>query len=438
MLPSGDGLTVRPVTQVEAPASVAAIGDTRGDLYQRALQRILGQQLQGEVMSRFTDGSFLVKVGETAARMMLPAGTRVGDNLQMRLVSLEPRPSFEIGGDTNQAAVVALSRGPADEAEVRLPIISVTDDEQQAKRQDSESSQEQHTPSNANQLAQQSGGAILGAGNRLAQKFAQIGAMYRPEFEIHSEASDDAATVPTIGKDGALIAQIEPSKLSQSNAHSATSFSSAGKLINQILLAAQRDGAPAALQGKEAIVQEPANAPQQVAVALRDTLNTSGLFYESHVAEWADGKRSLSDLMREPQMQAHDTPKEIRHDQNRVEFAQLVNLQLNTLEQQKTRWHGEIWPGQNMDWEVSKVQDEAPGKHSQSGQQSWQSVVRFELPELGSVQASIHLIGERVHIQVQTEDDSTASLLRAHADTLADALGAAGSPLDSLLVKRHD
>jgi hypothetical protein len=39
------------------------------------------------------------------------------------------------------------------------------------------------------------------------------------------------------------------------------------------------------------------------ACALRDAVASSGLFYESHVAEWAEGKRPLASLLLEPQMQ---------------------------------------------------------------------------------------------------------------------------------------
>ncbi|MBI3229217.1 MAG: flagellar hook-length control protein FliK [Burkholderiales bacterium] len=430
MLPSGDGISVRPVTQVEGPSTVAAIGDTRGDLYQRALQRILGQQLQGEVMSRFTDGSFMVKVGETAARMMLPSGSKIGDKMPMTLVSADPRPTFVIGNDAEQAAIVALSRGAPDEVEARFSHPTTQENDTSHAKLDEHAQKSTGAMQEQLSNAMQSGNAMLSPGNRLAQKFAQIGAMYRPEYEMPTPSTGENAAIIT--KDGALLTPLD-----QHHAHHGasqqgnTSFSTTGKLINQLLQAAQRDGATGALQGKEAIVDQPNNPPQQVADALQDTISKSGLFYESHVAEWVDGQRTLSDLMHEPQMQ--DGQKIAHADPNRVEFAQIVNLQLNTLEQQSTRWQGEIWPGQQMDWEVRK-EDQRQGGGEQM--QAWQSIVRFQLPTLGEVEASVHLIGNRVHIQVGTGDEDSAALLRQHADALADALGAAGSPLDSLTVMK--
>jgi hypothetical protein len=65
-------------------------------------------------------------------------------------------------------------------------------------------------------------------------------------------------------------------------------------------------------------------------------------------------------------------------------------------------------------------------------------VVRFELPTLGVVAASIRLTGGRLQVQVRAAEEDTASLLRTHGNELASALDAAGSPLDQLTVKRDD
>ncbi|WP_338849039.1 flagellar hook-length control protein FliK [Massilia sp. W12] len=424
MLPGGDGVGLRQLAPVDPARPVTALNDAREELYQRALQRMLGQQLVGEVMSRLTDGSYMVKFGETSARMQLPAETKTGDKLPMRLVSIEPRPTFVLGSEANQqnaAAIVALSTEVQEEVENKRPT---TPQSPPASAEDAPDSTQQQTA-----LAF---GAPL-ANNRLAQKFTQIGSMYRPEFDI--SRSEESASTGAIDKDGALLADMQAPPPPSRHASNA-SFSQAGKLINQLLMAAQREGAPSALQGKSAIVADPQNPPQQVATALADTLNKSGLFYESHVAQWVDGKRPLSDLMAEPQMQNPD--KIGQQDPNRLEFAQLVNLQLHSLEQQNARWQGEIWPGQKMEWEVRKDSQQQSGGQGGAPLESWQSMVRFAFPGLGQISANIHLLGQRVHIQVQTGDEGVASLLRAHADALAEALGAAGSPLDSLSVSTHE
>lgn len=113
---------------------------------------------------------------------------------------------------------------------------------------------------------------------------------------------------------------------------------------------------------------------------------------------------------------------------------QLINAQLHTLEHQSFIWQGQLWPGQRMEWEVSRDAPESNGNAEGGGQQSWRSTMRFELPELGTISATIHLQGERVNVLVKAENENVATTLRAHGGDLASALKAAGSSLDSLTV----
>ena len=64
--------------------------------------------------------------------------------------------------------------------------------------------------------------------------------------------------------------------------------------------------------------------------------------------------------------------------------------------------------------------------------------MRFQMPTLGTVSATVRLVGERVQIQVRTANEDTAALLRMHGGALSSALDAAGSPLEHLAVKTDD
>ena len=66
----------------------------------------------------------------------------------------------------------------------------------------------------------------------------------------------------------------------------------------------------------------------------------------------------------------------------------------------------------------------------------WKSSVRFDLPTLGLVAATITLAGDHVQVLVRTATEGAAAALREHGGALAAALDAAGSPLDSLIVKQ--
>jgi hypothetical protein len=355
-------------------------------------QTAVGQLFQAQVLSQLEDGTFLVSVGDNALRMALPAGTNVGGTLPMTLLATDPRPAF---------------------------------------------------------------------------------------------------------------------LLEQQNDGSSALLSNAAKVINTALQSAQQSGAPTAIVGKTPLLATPTSDTPQIAGALQDGLEFSGVFYESHVAQWVDGERAMPDLMQEPQTQApsqagaqsqasaaatagksqasnaptvlqrpatsntelsrlidnaltsasngqtklsqaistllntRNLPQEadtlVRTPTLTQETAQNINLQLNTLEQHRIAWQGELWPGQQFEWEVSDETSRG-GQQGDTGEEnaSWQSVVRFELPTLGKVSATINLAGGHVQMRINTASQGSATLLKTHGDELANALDAAGSPLDSLIIKQDE
>src|SRR2546422_8559225 len=96
-------LTRVEVSGVQAVAAIEPArpaGDARQEGFHRFAQIAIGQRLTGEVISRFDDGGFLVKIADTAAHMMLPARTQIGDSLQLTLVSREPQATFFLAAQT--------------------------------------------------------------------------------------------------------------------------------------------------------------------------------------------------------------------------------------------------------------------------------------------------------------------------------------------------
>jgi len=385
MLPRADITGTRPVVLIEASVPATTIGQPRQETLERLLQLTLGKEYQAQVLSRLTDGSFLVKVDNAAASMKLPPGTKTGDTLELTLLATQPRPTFLLG----------------------------------------------KTDAGAN-----------------------------------------------------------------------TSLSTAGRLIGNMLQMAQQDGASPAVIARTPLLPAASAATlpstPQIASAMQQAVASSGLFYESHVAQWAAGNRPLSDLLREPAVKrtssmtaaltsaTTDTSStdeaptgelnrlvsnvkewvggerqlgdvlrmaQARHMQDAiepvmtraaqtqdgpiVEQARLLNQQLDTMEQRRILWQGELFPGQALEWEIS---DESPkGKSDEPPTQPvWNSTVRFSMPTLGAISATIRLTGDHVQLQIRTADEETAQTLREHGPQLASALDIAGTTLDALLVKKDD
>ncbi|MDR3482767.1 MAG: flagellar hook-length control protein FliK [Burkholderiaceae bacterium] len=405
MIPPADITSVKSLVLAEAapaPTGSTAVS-VSANLAQGApgniTQAAIGQLFQTQVLTKLEDGTFLVNVANNVLRMALPADTNVGETLPMTLLASEPRPTFLV---------------------------------------------------------------------------------------------------------------------TQQNDGSSASLSDAAKVINTALQAAQQSGAPQALVGKTPLLAAPTTNPPKIAAVLQDSIELSGLFYESHVSQWVDGQRPLSDLLQEPQTNAPATPQVeqssqtsragaatntattakaqsvgaqtvlprpaisdadlsrlmdnlrntsdgqtkltqalntllnarnlpqqadavVRSPNLTQQSAQTINLQLNALEQHRVAWQGELWPGQHFEWEISDESNH--GGHAgnaDGGQTSWQSVIRFDLPKLGKISATINLAGGHVHVRVATASQSSAATLKAHGDLLASALDAAGSPLDSLTIKQDE
>jgi hypothetical protein len=226
-------------------------------------------------------------------------------------------------------------------------------------------------------------------------------------------------------------------------------LSSAARLLTNVLSTAMAgqagQAAQLALIGKTALFGNAAPDTADLAQKLQDTISKSGLFYESHVAEWVKGERPLTELMREPQMQrllqqGNESAARAAANGPDLSAAQMINQQLHTQEQNRVLWNGQAWPGQQMQWEVQRDQREGSkgGDSDAEPEPMWRSGVRFRLPLLGAVSAAVMLIGDQVHIQVQTDSESSAGTLRAWAGQLESAMEAAGAQLSSLTISQDD
>ncbi|WP_194713204.1 flagellar hook-length control protein FliK [Noviherbaspirillum soli] len=328
---------------VGAAVPVAALGEPGQESLRRLTALETGKAFQAQVLSRLANGDFVVGIADTAARMALPEGTRVGEQLSLTMVGREPRPLF---------------------------------------------------------------------------------LLERPAAQDQAFVSPAARLVSSLMQASAASAAFAP---------------------------------PAALAGAAPLAAP--GAPLQaapLAQALQGSLEYSGLFYESHVSQWAHGARSLPQLQREPQMQAAqvipaDSTSELRVVQGMpgmaapshpdaapaLDAAPLIRLQLDTLEQRSVSWQGELLPGQAMRWEVREQGSDQSGPAQPPAERAWHSTVRLELPALGAVAGSLQLQGGRLQLTLRAQDGASAALLRASGGELASALEAAGLPLD-LMTVRHE
>ncbi|MFK3736287.1 flagellar hook-length control protein FliK [Massilia sp. TN1-12] len=367
---SRDQLSIPQVARTAPVAATQGVADPRQQDFQRALSVMLGQSMQAEVLSKLPDGSFMVRVADMAARMPLPNGAQPGTQVPLTLVAIHPRPTFQVQTQQGTPAFVEAAAADAQGAAAHAPLTYLE-------------------------------GKAAAAMTRTAALLA---------------SAQTLARVPGGAADGA-------------NA----SISTAGKALGDVIAAAQKAETQAtAALGRTPLLPAASADAGRIAAALQDGLGKSGLFYESHVADWAQGARTLGDLAAEPQARGTPAPTD-------PATAQFINLQLNAHEQGRVAWQGQLWPGQDLHWEVERDERDArDGGGSRDGGEAaptWQSSLRLRFGALGEIAARVVLSGDQLHIQLDAASREAGDAMQAARERLSDALAAAGTPLSTLAIK---
>lgn len=264
------------------------------------------------------------------------------------------------------------------------------------------------------------------------------------------------------------------------NASAQPALSQAGRLIS-FLLTGQPTPQPASLAANQPLLASPPTSGAQLAPLLRQALGQSGMFYESHQAQWVMGARDTASLMREPQAQAAtaqtaagrptgtpapatptpsaaapgaqaaaaeageqasaasraavDEAAPVRANPIPERLLPLVHQQLDALATNQYVWQGQAWPGQQMEWIIEDP--ERNGGEGEASDPGWNTTLRLTLPRLGNIEAQMHLTAAGVALRLRTDDEATIVALDANAAALASALEAANVRLTGLVVERQ-
>ncbi len=263
-------------------------------------------------------------------------------------------------------------------------------------------------------------------------------------------------------------------------------LSRTGQLISNLFSGtnrAQNSGTPSVpLNGNQPIAGAPPNSAQDLLPLLKQAITQSGMFYESHQAEWVEGRLPKAALLQEPQGKlsspaafasvlfeeqsaAQGQPKvnigepavavrltaeaaqtqsgNVEGGKSAVAQSQaqgqvvapqtqpLVQQQLEALATQNFSWQGQVWPGQEMRWEI----DEEAARQEQDGEDTapkWSTRLHLTLPNLGEVDAQIRLEGNSITLSMSADSAETRTLMRVSSLALRSQLDEAGLTLASM------
>lgn len=229
-------------------------------------------------------------------------------------------------------------------------------------------------------------------------------------------------------------------------------LSSTARMLSDLMQQVPERAVPT-LTPATALLTRPTAAPAELALALRNALVRSGLFYESHLANWVVGQDSLDNLLQEPQNRfaaesarnASNPAAALLLNADGTErvanpLHTLLSQQLQVLESPQFAWRGELWPGQTMEWQIrqeAQPQSDDPASQDVAEAKSgWESHLRLSLPKLGNVDVYIKLDAQQAFsIRMVPEQADTMPLLQAHQSRLVEKLTTAGCELHNVTVQ---
>ncbi|MBS4096858.1 MAG: flagellar hook-length control protein FliK [Sulfuricella sp.] len=353
-----------------------------------------GEKLPAHVLASLPNGRFQVSVGEQVLDMNLPKNTQPGENIELVFVANQPRLTFILSRETQSSAKAAAATAAA----------------------------------------------LTASGDSSVQ------------------AAPDSPRPPVTLSDTARFL---------------------GTLLQKV---SEKQGGPEtqSLVKAEPLVQTPPGDSKVFAQMLRGALSQSGLFYESHQAQWVAGERSLNELLKEPQgklshvgideakvpnqpdvamgaaqatrgdagveppvkaqvmvaLQADASPAKAA-DMVHPDTMPLIQQQLNTLDTRQIIWQGPVWPGQNMEWVVEERDAREQGGSLEEIPQ-WQTKLRLQLPNLGTVSAALAFTRDGLRINLAASEPNTADSLKQAQGKLLNSLDAAGLHLLGVTVERNE
>ncbi|MRD73061.1 hypothetical protein GH865_07350 [Rhodocyclus tenuis] len=302
----------------------------------------------------------------------------------------------------------------------------------------------------------------------------------------------DTLELEAVESDGKVTLAVVGNKSGPANGEAvSTTLSRTGQFITDLLNTPRQNRGEAgalSLNNGAPITNTPPKDAADLLPQLKQAITQSGMFYEAHQRGWLEGRVDTAELLQEPQgrlsttqnanerasaqagaeteanantatTSAQTKPTETNNDARSTpqagssdtsgskaatatganapmlapETLPVVRQQLESLAAQQFIWQGQVWPGQDMRWQIS---EEEPRQDSEGGGDGsdapeWRTQMRLTLPNLGEIDARIGLRGNGIRLDIEAGDEQTQALLRSAMSELRVQLDNAGLSLSA-------
>ncbi|MGA8864740.1 MAG: flagellar hook-length control protein FliK [Gallionella sp.] len=376
----------------------------------------IGQQFQGTVQSKVSEGMFKVQVAGQTLQMRLPGNMQSGDVIRLVVVSTQPRITFSMAASTNPLStpeeIGSSARMLSDLAGSPLehPVV-------------------QQLGSKAVWQTEQTVPDAKSLAGALRETLGKSGLFYE---------SHQAQWVRGERSTNQLLA--EPQNILTGRNLLQPSAVVPRSMLNDDSLSGptipQESNAPAVQAGSAATetrTGQPSASGSDAALPVARELTRN-----NSAPGTADAQK-----LKLPPRQAGSPAPDNKAEQSAAtgsntlpvgkELLQLVQQQLHTLENHHLVWQGQIWPGQQMQWEI---QGEPEHQATEQDERQWSTEIELDLPRLGGVHARLIFAGSGMRLTLHAADPATAELFKRSLPALKDTLAAADIPLLAAVVEK--
>ena len=430
--------------QVSADTALRPVAPAQ-EIADRLSGLVAGQKVMAEIQAMLPNGTYRALINQRSITLALPFAAKSGDSLELQVT--------ESDGKLALAVVAAASEGGQPAAATTSATLSRTGQlisDLFAGARNAGGSPAAATlnanqplsaaPVSAQDLLPQLKQAIAQSGmfyeshqaEWIEGRFAKAALLQEPQGKLSSPATLAAAQAQADAAPPALAANTLPAM--PPPAGDLAADEAAARLLSQTLTddaaaqlppkaLASADNAATADSGGAATDDAVAQLPPKALTDAGDAASARNSTSASEV-----GKAGTTPTQAQTQ-----TPGQLVAPQAQA----LVQQQLEALATQNFSWQGQIWPGQEMRWEI----EEDAGRNSAGDDETaarWATQLHLTLPHLGQVDARIRLQGNEITLQMTAGSEETRALMRASGVALRSQLGEAGITLSSMGVAATD
>lgn len=371
-----------------------------------------GQKVMAEIQSMLPNGTYRALINQRSITLALPFAAKSGDSLELQVTESDGKLALAVVAPQDEGGKTAAATTSTTLSRTGQLISTLFSEARDAK------GGQLTTPLNANQPISATPLSAQDLLPQLKQAITQSGMFYE---------SHQAEWVEGRFSKAALLQEPQ------------------GKLSSPATLAAQAQVAalpatqPAALTGAAPAppAGQPANpVPDESTAAQSPKAQVDAgeaITIPRPLADGAPANDAGKASVASATTPSTTTPSAQPHSQQLVapQAQALVQQQLEALATQNFSWQGQIWPGQEMRWEI---EEDAARRDTGSDETAakWATQLHLTLPNLGSVDAKIRLQGNEITLSMTAGSEETRALMRASGIALRSQLDQVGITLSSM------